>query len=107
MGLSMGHLILLLVIVLVVFGAGKIPQIMGDVAKGLKAFKKGMKDEENETSSDSDFSFSTKDSMKENAHHKDATAKGTTPAAAVILEHEEIKDQEINHDDRKYAKGNH
>lgn len=44
MGLSMGHLVLLLVIVLVVFGAGKIPQIMGDVAKGLKAFREGMKE---------------------------------------------------------------
>lgn len=42
MGLSMGHLVLLLIIVLVVFGAGKIPQIMGDVAKGMRAFKKGM-----------------------------------------------------------------
>lgn len=47
MGISMGHMILLLLIVLVVFGAGKIPQIMGDVAKGLKAFKEGMKEGEN------------------------------------------------------------
>lgn len=46
MGMSMGHIALLLLIVLVVFGAGKIPQIMGDVAKGLKAFKEGMKDGE-------------------------------------------------------------
>ncbi len=46
MGMSMGHLVLLLVIVLVVFGAGKIPQIMGDVAKGLKAFKEGVKEGE-------------------------------------------------------------
>lgn len=48
MGMSMGHLVLLLIIVLVIFGAGKIPQIMGDVAKGLKAFKEGMKDGEKE-----------------------------------------------------------
>lgn len=46
MGMSMGHMALLLLIVLVIFGAGKIPQIMGDVAKGLKAFKEGMKDGE-------------------------------------------------------------
>ncbi|MBX9977925.1 MAG: twin-arginine translocase TatA/TatE family subunit [Alphaproteobacteria bacterium] len=50
MGLSMGHLILLLVIVLVIFGAGKIPQIMGDMAKGLKAFKDGMKEEDKKSS---------------------------------------------------------
>lgn len=44
MGISMGHMALLLLIVLVVFGAGKIPQIMGDVARGLRAFKDGMKE---------------------------------------------------------------
>ena len=48
MGFSIGHMVLLLVIVLVVFGAGKIPQIMGDVAKGVKAFKKGINDGESE-----------------------------------------------------------
>ncbi len=46
MGISFGHLVLLLVIILIVFGAGKIPQIMSDVAKGVKAFKKGMHDNE-------------------------------------------------------------
>ena len=46
MGISFGHLILLLVIVLVIFGAGKVPQVMGDLAKGIKAFKKGMKEED-------------------------------------------------------------
>ena len=44
MGLSIGHLALLCVIVLIVFGAGKIPQIMGDVARGMKAFKDGMRE---------------------------------------------------------------
>jgi sec-independent protein translocase protein TatA len=46
MGLSTSHLIIVLLIVLVLFGAGKIPQIMGDLAKGVKAFKDGMKDED-------------------------------------------------------------
>lgn len=45
MGLSFGHIILLLVIVLVVFGAGKLPQVMGDLGKGLRAFKEGMKED--------------------------------------------------------------
>lgn len=44
MGMSLSHMVLLLAIVLVVFGAGKLPRVMGDVAKGLKAFKDGMKD---------------------------------------------------------------
>ena len=31
---------------LLLFGRGKIPQLMGDMAKGIKSFKKGMSDEE-------------------------------------------------------------
>jgi sec-independent protein translocase protein TatA len=30
---------------LVLFGAGKLPRVMGDLAKGIKTFKAGMKDE--------------------------------------------------------------
>ncbi|MGP8170798.1 twin-arginine translocase TatA/TatE family subunit [Rhodoblastus sp.] len=46
-GLSLTHLLLLGVIVLVLFGGkGKISDIMGDVAKGVKAFKKGLADDE-------------------------------------------------------------
>jgi len=46
MGMSFSHIAILLVIVLVIFGAGKLPQVMSDVAKGIKAFKDGMKDNE-------------------------------------------------------------
>ena len=46
MGMSLGHMALLFGIVLVIFGAGKLPRVMGDIAKGLKAFKNGMKDGE-------------------------------------------------------------
>ena len=43
------HWLVVLVIVLVLFGGrGKISSIMGDIGKGLKNFKKGMKDEDNE-----------------------------------------------------------
>ncbi|MBI1954510.1 MAG: twin-arginine translocase TatA/TatE family subunit [Proteobacteria bacterium] len=46
MGISFGHLFLVLLIVLVIFGAGKLPQMMGDLAKGVKAFKDGLKEGE-------------------------------------------------------------
>ncbi|AIK95778.1 twin-arginine translocase TatA/TatE family subunit [Candidatus Odyssella acanthamoebae] len=46
MGLSFGHLAVLVLIVLVVFGVGKLPQVMGDLGKGIRAFKDGIKDEE-------------------------------------------------------------
>jgi sec-independent protein translocase protein TatA len=44
---SLPHLLLLGVVVLILFGGkGKISEIMGDVAKGIKSFKKGLSDEE-------------------------------------------------------------
>jgi sec-independent protein translocase protein TatA len=44
--MSLVHWLVVLAIVLVLFGAGKIPRVMGDMAKGIKAFKSGMKEEE-------------------------------------------------------------
>ena len=43
---SIWQLLIVLVIVLLLFGRGKIPQLMGDLAKGIKSFKKGMNDED-------------------------------------------------------------
>ena len=45
MGISIWQIVLVLVIILILFGAGKIPRVMGDVAKGIKSFKKGMSDD--------------------------------------------------------------
>lgn len=47
---SIWHWLIVLVIVLLLFGAGKIPKLMGDMAKGVKAFKKGLAEEDDETS---------------------------------------------------------
>jgi sec-independent protein translocase protein TatA len=46
MGLSAQHILLLLIIALLLFGRGKISELMGDVAKGIKSFKKGMADDD-------------------------------------------------------------
>lgn len=46
MGLSAQHILLLLVIALLLFGRGKISELMGDVAKGIKSFKKGMAEDD-------------------------------------------------------------
>ena len=46
MGLSAQHFLLLIVVALLLFGRGKISELMGDVAKGIKSFKKGMSDDE-------------------------------------------------------------
>jgi sec-independent protein translocase protein TatA len=42
MSLGIGQILLILVIVLIIFGAGKLPHVMKDLAKGLKAFKDGL-----------------------------------------------------------------
>jgi sec-independent protein translocase protein TatA len=43
---SVPHLLVILLIVVVLFGAGKLPRVMGDFAKGIKAFKAGMREDE-------------------------------------------------------------
>lgn len=43
---SIWHWLIVLVIVLLVFGAGKLPKVAGDLAKGIKNFKSGLKEEE-------------------------------------------------------------
>ena len=45
---SLMHWIVVLAIILILFGAGKLPRVMGDFAKGIKAFKAGMKEEDEE-----------------------------------------------------------
>jgi sec-independent protein translocase protein TatA len=45
-GASIWHWIVVGLIVMLLFGRGKISEMMGDVAKGIKAFKKGMADDD-------------------------------------------------------------
>ncbi len=51
---SIWHWIIVLIIVLLLFGKGKIPTLMADMAKGIKSFKSNMKEDENTNSSSSD-----------------------------------------------------
>ncbi len=47
MGIFSGwHLFIILLIVLVVFGAGKLPTVMKDIGRGVKSFKEAMSDKE-------------------------------------------------------------
>jgi sec-independent protein translocase protein TatA len=45
-GLSIWHWLVVGIIVLLLFGKGRFSDMMGDVAKGIKSFKKGMSEEE-------------------------------------------------------------
>jgi len=45
MEMSLPKILLILILILVVFGAGKLPKVMEELGKGLKSFKKAMHDE--------------------------------------------------------------
>ena len=63
-GVSIWHWVVVGVIVMLLFGRGKVSELMGDMAKGIKAFKKGMADDD-----------------------APATPAATSPEAARSLEH--------------------
>ena len=52
MGISFWQIAIVVVIVVLLFGRGKISSLMGDVAKGIKSFKKGMSDDTSTTNQD-------------------------------------------------------
>jgi len=49
---SIWHWLILILVVLLLFGRGKISDLMGDMAKGIKSFKKGLADEPNAETAD-------------------------------------------------------
>ena len=42
MSIGIWQLVIILVIILLIFGAGKLPRVMGDIGKGIKSLKKGL-----------------------------------------------------------------
>lgn len=46
MGISIWQILIIAVVVVLLFGRGKISDLMGDVAKGIKSFKKGMAEDD-------------------------------------------------------------
>ena len=56
-------IIIVAVLVILLFGRGKISSIMGDVAKGIKSFKKGMSSDETDQTANSP----TQENSKENS----------------------------------------
>ena len=53
---SIWHWVIVLIIVLLLFGKGKIPTLMADMAKGIKSFEKNMSEDDNSDKSDPDTS---------------------------------------------------
>ena len=73
MSIGFWQIAVVVVLVVLLFGRGKISSLMGDVAKGIKSFKKGMSD--NPDHKDSTLSNPDhKDSTSSNPDHKDLTS---------------------------------
>ncbi len=49
MGISIWQILIIAVVVVLLFGRGKISELMGDVAKGIKSFKKGLNEDDMST----------------------------------------------------------
>jgi len=67
------QILIVIVLLVLLFGRGKISELMGDVAKGIKSFKKGIAEDE----ADADSS----DTVKSIAHGDDAKAKKTAKSS--------------------------
>ncbi len=74
MSIGPWQIILILVIVLIIFGAGKLPRVAGDLAKGIKNFKKGMNEDEVKEEANKEISSSA--NANEAAEEKDKAAQG-------------------------------
>jgi sec-independent protein translocase protein TatA len=61
MGISFWQIIIVVALLVILFGRGKISELMGDVAKGVKSFKKGINDDDEPKSIDKTDGSSEKD----------------------------------------------
>ena len=74
MGLSIWQIAIVVILVVLLFGRGKISSLMGDVAKGIKSFKKGMSSDPIEDNEPKNISEENIDSTN-SEENKDSTNK--------------------------------
>ena len=66
MSIGIWQIAIVVILVVLLFGRGKISSLMGDVAKGIKSFKKGMASDSIEDNQTKDVSDENKDSKDSN-----------------------------------------
>ena len=70
MGISFWQIAIVVILVVLLFGRGKISSLMGDVAKGIKSFKKGMSTDVTEDSEPKNISENNQDSDNQDSNNK-------------------------------------
>ena len=75
MSIGFWQIAIVVVLVVLLFGRGKISSLMGDVAKGIKSFKKGMSDNTNQTGSISSSEETSKSSEETSNKDQDSEKK--------------------------------
>jgi sec-independent protein translocase protein TatA len=84
---SIWHWLIVLAVVMILFGGGgKISRIMGDMAKGVKAFKKGLKDEGEGSSEEAPAAATSAKTIPASG-----TAPGAAPAAEPVRRDEQAR----------------
>ena len=76
--MSIWHWVIVAVIVMLLFGRGKVSDLMGDVAKGIKAFKKGMAEDEDGTKANAVPPASTGEPVRTIPHQGEPVPAGAS-----------------------------
>ena len=71
MSIGFWQIAVVVILVVLLFGRGKISSLMGDVAKGIKSFKKGMSTDPTEDSEPKNISENKQDSSNQDSNNKD------------------------------------
>ena len=72
MSIGFWHIAIVVILVVLLFGRGKISSLMGDVAKGIKSFKKGMSTDPAEDSEPKNISDENQDSTNQDSNNQDS-----------------------------------
>ena len=72
MSIGFWQIAIVVILVVLLFGRGKISSLMGDVAKGIKSFKKGMSTDVTEDSEPKNISENNKDSDNQDSDNQDS-----------------------------------
>ena len=71
MSIGIWQIAIVVILVVLLFGRGKISSLMGDVAKGIKSFKKGMASDVTDESEPKNISENNQDSNNQDSNNKD------------------------------------